>query len=253
MNIKNFEKWGMNPMSYSRLASFRNYPTQFIINKIYKYNIPPSPAMRTGHFVEELLYQKLKGETPAMDKALLDFEEQMQDYHDQDQVQKYLKLIPKFYDNCEGLFKKMGNYPIHSYQEELHTSILGVNFLGFSDFVFDLGDELLVYDLKTKGRMAVNHSDKLQQWIYKKALEEKYQKKVSCHLYIVTPSKHHFEEIVFDDSHEIEINNLLKGLDKVLHFCNSKEDFALLYQPNKDDFIWNSPEMIKARGEIWGI
>ena len=253
MNTSNFEKWGMNPMSYSRLSAFRNYPTQFIINKIFKYEIPPSPAMKTGHYVEELLYQKLQGETPNVDKALLDFEEQLQDYHDQEAVQKYLGLIPKFYKQCEGLFAKMGNYKIHSYQEELRTNILGVDFIGYSDFVFDMDDELFVYDLKTKGRMSVNHSDKLQQWIYKKALEEKYQKKVSCHLYIVTPSKHHFEEIVFEDSHQIEIHNILKGMNKVFEMCNEPKDFAYLYQPNKDDFIWNSPEMIKARGEIWGI
>lgn len=253
MNIKNFEKWDMTPMSYSRLSAFKNYPTQFIINKIFKYQIPPSPAMRTGHYVEELLHQKLIGEEVKLDKALLQFEEEFKDYFNGDDVAKYLDLIPKFYKNCEGLFTKMGNYKIHSYQEELHTEILGIPFLGYSDFVFDMGDELFVYDLKTKGRMAINHGDKLQQWIYKKALEEKYNKKVSCHLYIVTPTKHHFEEIIFEDNHEIEIHNILKGLNKVFELCNEPKDFAYLYQPNKDDFIWNSPQMITARQEIWGI
>lgn len=253
MNKANFEKWGMNPMSYSRLSSFRNYPTQFIINKIFKYNIPPNPAMRTGHYVEDLLHQKLKGDTVNLDQALLDFENEFENYHDQANVKKYLGYIPKFYHHCEGLFKKMGNYKLHSFQEELHTEILGVNFVGYSDYVFDMGDELFMYDLKTKGRMSINHSDKLQQWIYKKALEEKYNKKVSCHLYIVSPTKHHFEDIIFNDSHEIEINNILKGMDKVFEICNTKEDFALLYQPNLDDFIWNNPDIIKARGEIWGI
>ena len=253
MKKKNFEKWGMTPMSYSKLNSFKNYPTQFVLQRIFGYKFTPNPSMLTGNIVEEMLNNYMKKEELPLKTHLEAFSEQLKDFHDQEQVAKYLELIPKFFSQCMPLFEKMGNYKLHSYQEELHTEILGIPFIGYSDFVFDMGDELFVYDLKTKGRMSVNHSDILQQKIYAKALKEKYNKKVSCHLYIVTPAKHHFEDIVFEDSHEIEIHNILKGMNKVFELCNEPKDFAFIYQPNKDDFLWNSPESVKARLEVWGV
>jgi len=41
MDKKNFEKWGMERMSYSRLNSFKNYPCKFILEKIYGYKFIP--------------------------------------------------------------------------------------------------------------------------------------------------------------------------------------------------------------------
>ena len=35
--------------------------------------------------------------------------------------------------------------------------------------------------------------------------------------------------------------------------CNDKKDFAYLYQPDTSSFIWNSPDMVKARKEIWFV
>lgn len=256
MNKDNFSKFDLLPMSYSKLNSFRSYPCQFIINKIYKMNTGTNPAMFTGIIVEELLKDLLEGNDSENNTyhALKDFQRQLADYHNQDEVAKYLKLIPKYYENCRALFNRFGNQPLHSYQEELTVEIEGIPFIGYSDFVWDLGEEgMFIFDLKTKGRMAINHSDKLQQLIYKKALEQKYQKPVHCSLFVVTPTKHHFEEIEFTDEHEIEIKNILKGMDRVLQLCNSEKDWAYIYQPNVDDFIWNNPKLVEARKQIWGI
>ena len=256
MNKDNFSKFDLLPMSYSKLNSFRSYPCQFIINKIYKMNTGTNPAMFTGIIVEELLKDLLEGNDSENNTyhALKDFQRQLADYHNQDEVAKYLKLIPKYYENCRALFNRFGNQPLHSYQEELTIEIEGIPFIGYSDFVWDLGEEgMFIFDLKTKGRMAINHSDKLQQLIYKKALEQKYQKPVHCSLFVVTPTKHHFEEIEFTDEHEIEIKNILKGMDRVLQLCNSEKDWAYIYQPNVDDFIWNNPKLVEARKQIWSI
>jgi len=188
-----------------------------------------------------------------MDKTLLHFEEDFCDYHDQAQVGKYLEYIPKMYRQCDNFLKQLGNYQFHSYQEQIETDILGINFIGYTDFIFDLGDELWLYDLKTKARMVKpSNSEYLQQWIYKKALQEKYQKPVHCHLDIVTPTKRHCEELFFNDTHEIEINNKIKGMASMLQKCNSPEDIALLYQPNLDSWEWNA-QNIPARKQIWGI
>jgi len=256
MNKDNFSKFDLLPMSYSKLNSWKSYQTQFIINKIYKMKTGTNPAMFTGVIVEELLKDLLEGNESENNTyhALKDFQRELADYHDQDEVAKYLKLIPKYYENCRALFNRFGNQPLHSYQEELTVEIEGIPFVGYSDFVWDLGDEgMFMFDLKTKGRMALNHSDKLQQLIYKKALEEKYQKPVHCNLFVVTPTKHHFEEITFTDEHEIEIKNILKGMDRVLQLCNTPKDWAYIYQPNVDDFFWKNPKLVEARKQIWGI
>jgi len=260
MDKEGFEHWELLPMSYSKLNSWRSYPCQFIINKIFKINTGTNPAMFTGIIVEELLKDLLQGNDSENNTyhALKDFQRQLADYHNQDEVAKYLKLIPKYYENCRALFNRFGNQPLHSYQEELNIDIevdgVKIPFVGYSDFVWDLGEEgMFIFDLKTKGRMAINHSDKLQQLIYKKALEQKYQKPVHCSLFVVTPTKHHFEEIEFTDEHEIEIRNILKGMDRVLQVCDEPKDWAYIYQPNVDDFIWNNPKMVEARRQIWGI
>ena len=248
-----FEKFDLLPMSYSKLNSFSNYPCQFIINKIYKVDTGTNPAMRAGQVVEELLYDSLMRKDVYMDKVLLHFEEDFCNYHDQEKVGKYLEYIPKMYKNCDNFLKQLGNYQLLSYQEEISTSILGINFIGYTDFLFDLDDELWLYDLKTKARMSKpSNSEYLQQWIYKKALEEKYQKPVHCHLDIVTPTKRHCEELFFNDNHEIEIYNKIKGMASLLQKCNTPEDVALLYQPNLDSWEWNE-QNIPARKEIWGI
>jgi hypothetical protein len=247
-----FKKFDLLPMSYSKLNSFSNFPCQFIINKIYKQDTGINPAMRVGHLVEEMLHEKLLGNEP--DQALYQnkLEDELSDYHDQDNLNKYINYIPQFYNQCLPLFQKLGNYKLHSYQEEIKTNILGIDFIGYTDFIFDLDDCLFVYDLKTKARMAINHSEYLQQWVYRKALQEKYKKPVHCHLYIVTPKKYHIEDIEFSDDIEIEIHNKLKGMTSLLQKCNTPEDIALLYQPNLDSWEWNI-QTIPARKQIWGI
>lgn len=253
-----FEKFDLLPMSYSKLNSFSNFPCQFIINKIYKVDTGANPAMRVGHLVEEMLHLKLKKDELIEDEEFLiemykkKLKREFEDYHDQDNLKKYISYIPQFYKQCLPLFEKLGNYKLHSYQEEIKTNILGIDFIGYTDFIFDLDDCLFIYDLKTKARMAINHSEYLQQWVYRKALQEKYNKPVHCHLYIVTPKKYHIEDIEFSDDIEIEIHNKLKGMTSMLQKCNTPEDIALLYQPNLDSWEWNV-QTIPARKQIWGI
>jgi len=255
-----FEKFDLLPMSYSRLNSFANFPCQFIIQKIYKLDTGSSPAARVGTLVEEILVEKLKDNNPRADLEGLNIavaqkklKDEFADYHDQENVKKYLSYIPKMYQQCEQLFNQLGNYPLLSYQEKIETEILGIPFIGYTDFIFDLDDELWVYDLKTKARMSKpSNMEYLQQWIYKKALEEKYQKPVHTHLYIVTPTKYHSEELIFSDTNEIEIHNKIKGMAKMLEKCDDEEDIAFLYQPNLDSWEWNE-QNIPARKQIWGI
>ena len=253
LNIKNFEKWDLLPMSPSKLNGYRNYTCQFIIEKIYKRLGKSSPAAFAGNTVEPMLYDYLIGKEINQKEYLSKFKKETLDYPIREDVDKYEKLIPKMFEQAKAFRDVVADKELHSYQEELFTEVLSVPFRGFSDFVYKKNNKLYMYDLKTKGRMAINHYDKLQQWFYRKALQETYKMEVECFLFIVTPSKSHLEPIEFTEEFEIEINNGLKSMDKVLQICNTPKDFAFLYQPNLDDYIWRSKHLYQARKDIWGV
>jgi hypothetical protein len=253
MKLENFEKWDLLPMSPSKLRGFTTYTGQFIVEKIYKRLGTSSPPALAGNTVEPMLMDYVEGKEVDMDKYLNNFKIDTLDYPFRDDVDKYLKLIPKFFEQAKAFKEIVADKELHSYQEELFTEVLGIPFRGFSDFVYKKDNKLFMYDLKTKGRMAINHYDKLQQWFYRKALQETYNMEVECYLFIVTPSKSHLEPIEFTEEFEIEINNGLKSMNRVLELCNEPKDFAYLYTPNLDDFIWRSPHLKEARRDIWGI
>ena len=253
LNIKNFKKWDLLPMSPSKLNGYRNYTCQFIIEKIYKRLGTSSPAAQAGNTVEPMLMDYLNGKEVNQAEYLTNFKKETLDYPIRDDVEKYLDLIPKMFEQSKIFMDIVADKELHSYQEELFTEVLGIPFRGFSDFVYKKDDKLFMYDLKTKGRMAINHYDKLQQWFYRKALQETYNMEVECYLFIVTPAKSHLEPIEFTEEFEIEINNGLKSMDKVLQICNTPKDFAYIYQPKLDDFIWRSKHLYDARRDIWGI
>jgi hypothetical protein len=253
LNIKNFEKWDLLPMSPSKLRGFTTYTGQFIVEKIYKRLGTSSPPALAGNTVEPMLMDYVEGKEVDFDKYLNNFKIDTLDYPFRDDVDKYLKLIPKFFEQAKAFKEIVADKELHSYQEELFTEVLSVPFRGFSDFVYKKDNKLFMYDLKTKGRMSINHYDKLQQYFYRKSLVETYQLEVECYLFIVTPSKWQLEPIEFTEEFEIEINNGLKSMNRVLELCNEPKDFAYLYTPNLDDFIWRSPHLKEARKDIWGV
>jgi hypothetical protein len=253
MNIKNFEKWDLLPMSPSKLRGFTTYTGQFIVEKIYKRLGTSSPPALAGNTVEPMLQDYLLGKEVNVDEYLTKFKTETLDFPIRDDVVKYVDLIPKMFEQSKAFKEIVADKEQHSYQEELFTEVIGIPFRGFSDFVYKKDNKLYMYDLKTKGRMSVNHYDKLQQYFYRKALQEAYNVEVECFLFIVTPAKYHLEPIEFIDEYEIEISNGLKSMNKVLELCNEPKDFAYLYQPNVDDFFWRSPHLYQARKDIWGI
>lgn len=254
LDKSNFEKWDLLPMSPSKLNGYRNYICQFIIEKIYKRLGTASPAAYAGNTVEPMLMDYLEGKEVNHKEYISNFKKETLDYPIREDVEKYVGLIPKMFEQAKAFKEIVQDKELHSYQEELFTSVLDIPFRGFSDFVFrDKTGKLFMYDLKTKGRMSINHYDKLQQWFYRKALQETYNVDVECFLFIVTPSKSHLEPIEFTEEFEIEINNGLKSMNRVLELCNEPKDFAFLYQPNLDDFIWRSKHLYLARKDIWGV
>jgi hypothetical protein len=205
MNIKNFEKWDLLPMSPSKLRGFTTYTGQFIVEKIYKRLGTSSPPALAGNTVEPMLQDYLQGKEVNTDEYLTKFKTETLDFPNRDDVDKYVDLIPKMFEQSKAFKEIVADKEQHSYQEELFTEVMGIPFRGFSDFIYKKDNKLFMYDLKTKGRMAINHYDKLQQWFYRKALQEAYNMEVECYLFIVTPAKSHLEPIDFIDEYEIEI------------------------------------------------
>jgi hypothetical protein len=244
---------GFAPNVPSKLRGFTTYTGQFIVEKIYKRLGTSSPPALAGNTVEPMLQDYLLGKEVNINEYLTKFKTETLDFPIRDDVVKYVDLIPKMFEQSKAFKEIVADKEQHSYQEELFTEVMGIPFRGFSDFIYKKDNKLYMYDLKTKGRMAINHYDKLQQWFYRKALQETYNVEVECFLFIVTPAKSHLEPIDFIDEYEIEINNGLKSLNKVLELCNEPKDFAYLYQPNVDDFFWRSPHLYQARKDIWGI
>jgi len=253
LDKSNFEKWDLLPMSPSKLRGFTTYTGQFIVEKIYKRLGTSSPPAMAGNTVEPMLMDYLEGKEVDIDKHLSNFKIDTLDHPIREDVEKYLGLIPKMFEQSKAFKEVVADKELHSYQEELFTEVLGIPFRGFSDFIYKKDNKLFMYDLKTKGRMSVNHYDKLQQWFYRKSLISTYGLEVECYLFIVTPSKSHLEPIEFPDEFEIEINNGLKSLNRVLEICKEPKDFAFLYQPNVDDFFWRTKHLALARKDIWGI
>jgi len=251
-----FEKWDLLPLSHSKLASFKQFPCQFIINKIYKLDTGDNPSMSAGRNVEKALYRYLtegeKNKQEIVSECIDNFCKDMEPYqYDTKIIKKFCEdLIPKWINQSWQLTNK--NYKIHSYQEKIETEILGIPFIGYTDFIFDLDEELLIYDLKIKKQMRHTRSEILQQLIYKKALEEKYDKKVSCSILSCTPTKYEITEIEEEQDHWVEIHNNIKGLYTVLDKCETPEELALIYQPIVDSWEWNDNNK-QIRREIWGV
>jgi hypothetical protein len=157
-------------MSPSKLRGFTTYTGQFIVEKIYKRLGTSSPPALAGNTVEPMLQDYLEGKEVNVDEYLTKFKTETLDFPIRDDVEKYVDLIPKMFEQSKAFKEIVADKEPHSYQEELFTEVMGIPFRGFSDFIYKKDNKLFMYDLKTKGRMAINHYDKLQQWFYRKAL-----------------------------------------------------------------------------------
>jgi hypothetical protein len=136
---------------------------------------------------------------------------------------------------------------------KVSTEILGIPFSGYTDYAFENDERITVIDLKTKGKLMKKHSDMLQQTIYKKALEEKYDKPVDVKILIVTPKK--FEYVNIDDTENLmkEIEMSLISCANMIKICKEKESLSSLITPNLDDWQWSDADKRSAREVIWGI
>jgi hypothetical protein len=128
MNIKNFEKWDLLPMSPSKLRGFTTYTGQFIVEKIYKRLGTSSPPALAGNTVEPMLQDYLLGKEVNINEYLTKFKTETLDFPIRDDVVKYVDLIPKMFEQSKAFKEIVADKEQHSYQEELFTEVMGIPF-----------------------------------------------------------------------------------------------------------------------------
>ena len=164
-------------------------------------------------------------------------------------IEPMVKLI---YNELTSYIKFLETFYL-GYQIKVSTEILGIPFSGFIDYAFENDERITVIDLKTKGKLMKKHSDMLQQTIYKKALEERYDKPVDVKILIVTPKKIDYVDIDDTDNYIKEIEMSLISCANMIKICKEKESLSSLITPNLDDWYWSDADKRSAREVIWGI
>ena len=92
-----FEKWDLLPLSHSKLSSFKHFPCQFIINKIYKLDTGDNPSMSAGRNVEKALYRYIvegaKSKQDIISECIDQFVADMQPYeYDTNIIKKFCEI-----------------------------------------------------------------------------------------------------------------------------------------------------------------
>jgi hypothetical protein len=256
---KIFEKFNLLPFSPSRLNTFRDFPCGFVMRYIYGYDFAASPPMIRGSAVEygfNFYFTDGYSLDQCIQKAFNYYDDGVTFTMDKDKAEKerafiepMLKLIylelPSYINFLESLYL--------GFQMKVSTEILGIPFSGYTDYAFENDERITVIDLKTKGKLIKKHSDMLQQTIYKKALEERYDKPVDVKILIVTPKK--MEEVLVENTENYmkEIEMSLISCANMIKICKKKESLSSLITPNLDDWYWSDADKRSAREVIWGI
>ena len=266
-NIKNmidkktFNKFDLLPFSASRINSWIEDKSSFVLHYLYKYDFAPSCAMVRGSAIEyglSLFFKTKEINNPinCIAKAFQYYDEQVSFSLESDEEK--IKQRDMIKPITELLFPKITqtNLSFTDYQMKIETNILGVPFIGYTDFTFENEEEITVIDVKTTTKFQMRDSHVLQQAIYKKALEEKYNKKVDVKLLYCTPKKCDFIEFDVDEPIHLQTVELnLKNCSNVLGKCKSPQDASLDLIPDLNDWRWKyaSQDKLDARKKVWGV
>ena len=254
----------MLPFSPGKINSWREKPAEFVIKYIYGYPFAGNCPMQRGHAIQyglEFLF------TDGLE--LQDCIQKAEEYYDlqpevimadEEERNKQRKWISKMMTNAYEHLQKLSNlkyfYPNNiADKKERHridTSINGVPFYGYTDITLENDEEITLIELKTTGMFKFRHDYKIQTAIYKKALEEKFKKKVNAKVLITTPAQAKLLELEDEKILMKEIEFCLISCANIFQQCKTKEDFKSVIVPKLDDWWWDK-DKLKAREDIWGI
>jgi len=236
-----------------KIKKWKNNPAQFVLKYIYGYPTTSNHAMERGTAVEFGIDHMCTNNTDVEKcirfaktiyksaTALLDKEDDKQ----------YNMIEPMVRQCFEKLLPLKDNYL--SWQSRIDTNILDIPFYGYTDFVYEYEDKILIIDLKTKAKFEPKHDDMLQMAIYGKAMKEKFDKPVEIKLLICTPKRCEFVDFVPNAKYLKEIEMHLMSCANIFNACNEPDDMKHLIVPKLDDWTWNSAELLEQRNDIWGI
>ena len=248
----NLEK-DMLPFSASKIKTWKNNPAQFVLRYIYGYPTTSNHAMERGTAVEfglKHLFTNNATVEECFEKAITYYKSATALLEQEDNKQH--DMIKPMVEQC---FDKLTPFKDNflSFQGRVDTNILDIPFYGFTDFVFEYQDKILIIDLKTKAKFEPKHDDMLQMAIYGKAMKEKFDKPVEIVLLICTPKRCEFVDFVPNAKYLKEIEMQLMSCANIFNACNEPDDMKHLIVPKLDDWTWNSAELLEQRNEIWGI
>ena len=241
----------MLPFSASKIKTWKNNPAQFLLTYIYGYPRTTNHAIERGNAVEfglEHLFTKDANVEECIEKAktyyksataLLDGEDKQYD------------MIEPMIRQCYDVFLPYKDIFL-SFQGRIDTSVLGIPFYGFTDFVFE-DEKITIIDLKTKQKFMPMHDDYLQMSIYQQAFEEKYDKPVEVKMLLCTPKRCELIDFVPNKKYLKEISMHLMSCANIFNACNEPDDMKHLIVPKLDDWTWNSAELLEQRKDVWGI
>ena len=248
----NLEK-DMLPFSASKIKTWKNNPAQFVLRYIYGYPTTSNHAMERGTAVEfglNHLFTSNATVEECFEKAITYYKSATALLEEEDE--KQYNMIAPMVEQCFEQLSPLKDYFL-TFQGRIDTSILDIPFYGFTDFVFEYEEKILIIDLKTKAKFMPTHDDMLQMSIYQKAFEEKYEKPVDIKLLICTPKRCEAVDFTPHKKYLKEIEMHLMSCANIFNACNEPDDMKHLIVPKLDDWTWNSAELLEQRNEIWGI
>tara|TARA_R100000664_G_scaffold1736_1_gene4545 strand:- start:460 stop:1245 length:786 start_codon:yes stop_codon:yes gene_type:complete len=257
-HFRKFDKGGKSllPLSFSHLNEFAFQRERWALKRLFDYEFPTSAPMERGKAVESGLYMWLSG---------VDYEEvvakMFAEYDgycvllDDIKVQEERKnLVPLLDEGIKRFKDHAFQWNLLDFQKKVELDILGVPFVGYTDFHFEdkKTKQDFFIDLKTTLRKpnGISNSHAMQQSIYQRGTNAEQK------LWYLVSKKSGTEFYEFglaDYKRPMRIcEHIIIVMTNFLEKVNDLDDLRNALIPNPDDWIWKEKAVYEARKKVWG-
>lgn len=244
-----FRKHGISHLSPSALGLFRDSPSLWALQYLWKFRSEDAaPRAWLGKAVEAGVdWALFEGTHEGLDGALVAARKQFElDAVGEatDEIEECRKLIPDMLQQAVLQMQPFGRPIARQYRVETWLDGIEVGVVGYCDYVYS--DKIL--DLKTGKQLpsAPKPDHKAQIAVYSRA------KDLPAGLVYATAKKGATYMVPAEDCDEAIRSLRLSALAlrRRLMLSRTREDFAAMEWPNCDHFRWDSSTKAKAM-EIW--
>lgn len=260
-NMKNFEKFGIESLSYSQLTSFHYSRGQWILEKILGNKFPYKPSAIRGFAVEKAIENFYTIQQDPLKFALdyydhkIDEEKDKYVFTNETDADKFARSVNKERIVVERIVPKAIvkieealNKPTYLMsQKKIEMNICGIKFVGYIDFVFYSNDGDIILDLKTSGqKTGLKHSHQLQQSIYWAGTG------INPAILYAYPTDTYYKKLTHMNTYFAQVEKMVSAMDRFLGMVESKQELIALTQPDFDDWKWDSQNR-EIRKEVFGV